>query len=169
MINVQRKLVLAAIAVTLGIAGSVSYAFDQSSVDNMEQVVISIKTNPLKDPEPACVALQIGINLLMDLNGTVLPADKVILFPTIDGVELINPDNQINKRKKPKLDCDTPAGESTASLSQLLETFVELDGEVVICPLCANSRGITDPTQGKMGTAEDIHNLFLYADKVIDF
>jgi len=86
MINVQRKLVLAAIAVTLGIAGSVSYAFDQSSVDNMEQVVISIKTNPLKDPEPACVALQIGINLLMDLNGTVLPADKVILFPTIDGV-----------------------------------------------------------------------------------
>ncbi len=142
----------------------------------MEQVVISIKTDPLKDPEPSCVALQIGINLLLGVVPvdntfvSVTPADSVILFPTIEGVELINPDNQINKRKKPKPVCDTPAGENTASLAGLLQTFVDLEGsKVVICPLCASSRGITEPTQGTMGNAEEIHNLFLFADKVIDF
>ena len=41
--------------------------------------------------------------------------------------------------------------------------------EVLICPLCSASRGITDPTQGKDASAEEIHNLFLFADKVIDF
>lgn len=175
MKNVSRKLILGVIAVALSTAGSISYAEDQSSVDELEQVVISIKTDPLKDPEPACIALQIGMNLLMDtvpVNGNYIPVirvDKVTLFPTIGGVELINPDNQINKRKKPKLDCDTPAGENTASLAQLLLGFVQLGGDVVVCPLCADSRGITEPTQGKMGNAEDIHNLFLYADKVIDF
>lgn len=174
MMRVSGNLLLAA-AVTLSAAGSVSYAADLSSGDGIEQVVISIKTDPLKDPEPSCVALQIGINLLLgqvpvgDNFVPVIPADSVILFPTVEGVELINPDNQINKRKKPKLVCDTPAGENTASLAGLLQTFVDLGGDVVICPLCASSRGITEPTQGIMGNAEDIHNLFLFADKVIDF
>jgi hypothetical protein len=175
MMRVSGNLLLAAAALTLSAAGSVSYAADVSSGDGFEQVVISIKTDPLKDPEPSCVALQIGMNLLMDVVPvgntfvSVTPADSVILFPTVEGVELINPDNQINKRKKPKLVCDTPAGENTASLAELLQTFVDSGGEVVICPLCAISRGITEPTQGMLGNAEEIHNLFLFADKVIDF
>ena len=175
MITIVRKLILAVVAVTLSITGSVSYAEDRSSTDGFEQVVISIKSNPLKDPEPSCVAIQIGMNLLMDtvpVNGNNIPvikAERVILFPTIDGVELINPDNRINKPKNPKLVCDTPGGENTASLSQLLNGFVGLGGEIVICPLCADSRGIDEPTLGAKGNAEDIHNLFLYADKVIDF
>ena len=177
MIITFRQLVLTVIAVTLGIAGTASYAEGQSSEDGIEQVVISVKTNPLKDPEPSCIALQIGMNLLMDTvpvdgnNIPVIKTDRVILFPTIDGVELVNPDNRINRPKNPKPVCDTPAGENTASLSQLMHGFVGLGGEIVICPLCAESRGITEEnkTMGKMGNAEDIHNLFLYADKVIDF
>jgi hypothetical protein len=170
-----RKLLFATIALALGVAGSVGSALGASSEDGIEQVAISIKTNPLTDPEPSCVALQIGINLLLTevpVGGSlvpVTPADRVVLFPTVDGVELVNPDNQINKRKKPKLVCDTPNGENTASLVGLLQNFVDLGGEVLICPLCANSRGITDPTQGRNANAQEIHDLFLFADKVIDF
>jgi sulfur relay (sulfurtransferase) complex TusBCD TusD component (DsrE family) len=171
MIKASKNVLLAVTAVTLSIVGSTSFALDQSSMDGMEQVVISIRTDPLKDPEPACVALQIGMNLLMANVGVqVIPADRVSLFLTIDGVELVNPDNQINKRKKPKFVCNTPAGENTASLAGLLEEFVNMEGsEVLICPLCSDSRGITDPTQGKDASAEEIHNLFLFADKVIGF
>jgi hypothetical protein len=44
-----------------------------------------------------------------------------------------------------------------------------LGGEVVTCPLCAERREITEPTYGVIGDGVDIHNLFLYGDKVIDF
>jgi len=56
-----------------------------------------------------------------------------------------------------------------------------MDGEIVICPLCAFSRGIgteemveagmaeVEPTRGFIGGGVDIHNLFIDADKVIDF
>jgi sulfur relay (sulfurtransferase) complex TusBCD TusD component (DsrE family) len=170
MIKTSRYVLLAVAAVTLSFIGSVSYALDQSSMDNAEQIVISIRTDPLK--EPACVALQIGMNLLMPVvdEVAVIPADTVTLFLTIDGVELVNPDNQINKRKKPKLDCNTPAGENTASLAGLLQKFASMPGAgVLICPLCSSSRGITEPTQGKDATADEINNLFLFAGKVIDF
>lgn len=167
------------IAASLAIAGSVSYAAPggskgaggwEPSADHMESVVISLHTNPLTDPEPACVALQIGINLLMDtipVAGNpipVTPADEVILFTTTDGVELINPENDFSEAV-----CDTPAGPESRSLNQLLMGFVSLGGEAVACPLCAKRRGITDPTYGFIGDGVDIHNLFLFGDKVIDF
>ena len=63
MIKASKNVLLAVTAVTLSIVGSTSFALDQSSMDGMEQVVISIGSDPLKDPEPACVALQIGRNL----------------------------------------------------------------------------------------------------------
>ena len=100
------SLLFATAALALGVAGSVGNAVAASSEDGVEQVVISIKTNPLTDPEPSCVALQIGINLLLTEvpvgtgSVAVTPADRVVLFPTVDGVELVNPDSPINKRPK---------------------------------------------------------------------
>ena len=52
---------------------------------------------------------------------------------------------------------------------RLLAQFVDMGGEVVLCPLCTQARGIDEPTQGEDATAVEIHNLFLFADKVIDF
>ena len=114
------------------------------------------------------------MNLLMsDLNGDeiddVVPADDVTLFLTTGGVELVNPHNSIYNRTKPKPVCTTPDGVNTASLQALLQGFKMRGGKVMICPLCATSRGITEPTAGEPGTAVGIHNLFLYADKVITF
>jgi hypothetical protein len=180
-VNPLIKLTVAAAAAWLTLAGSTSYAAPgqskgaggwEPSADHMESIVIAIKTDPLVDPEPACVALQIGINLLMDtipVQGnyfSVTRADEVTLFPTIGGVELINPDNDLALAQPV---CDTPAGPSSGSLAELLQGFVNLGGEVVVCPLCATRRGITEPTYGIMGNGVDIHNLFLEGDKVIDF
>jgi hypothetical protein len=140
-------------------------------VDRLESVVITLKTDPVEDPEPACIALQIGINLLLsEVPGqpnetvSVKPADRVVLFPTLDGVELVNPATDLSP-----MDCDTPSGLNTASLQGLLTRFTGLGGEVQSCPLCANRRLIAAPTFGTIATGEDIHNLFLYADKVIPF
>lgn len=177
----QKKIIITSTLCALVLAASASYAnppkpigslkWAEPSVDRLESVVITLKTDPLEDPEPACIALQIGINLLLsEVPGqpgetvSVTPADRVVLFPTLDGVELVNPTTDL----KPP-DCDTPLGLNTASLKGLLTRFTGLGGEVRSCPLCANQRDITVPTFGTIATGEDIHNLFLYADKVIPF
>ena len=148
----------------------------EPSADHVESVVISVKTDPLVDPEPACVALQIGMNLLMDsievkdnagavIDIPVTPADEVILFPTIGGVELVDPTN-------PELFddvCLTPGGQK--SLDFLLGAFVSMGGEVISCPLCLIKRGIAfdSVSPGVVADGVMIHDLFLYADKLIDF
>jgi hypothetical protein len=167
-----KNILSAALFAALTVPTTLSFADDglEPSVDSQETVVISLAADPQKGPEkaePACVALQIGMNLLMDnLGGVeVTPADSVILFLTLDGVELV-------ARDYSKLDCRTPAGPNAASLSGLLNKFVnDLGGEVVICPLCWAERGYVDgdQTHGIVGDAFDIHDLFLHADKVIDF
>ena len=183
MINVQRKLVFAAIVACLTTVSSVSYAAPggskgtggwEPSADHLESAVISLHTDPLVDPEPACVALQIGMNLLMDtinVDGNhipVTPADEVTLFATTGGVQLINPKNDLAE-----IDCEVPVSEELpegkAPLDQLLKDFVSLGGEVVVCPLCARTRKISEPTYGNMGSGPEIHDLFLYGDKVINF
>jgi hypothetical protein len=155
----------------------------EPSADHLESVVISIKSDPLVDPEPACVALQIGINLLSDTikppaaGVPVVPADEVILFPTLAGVEVVNPNNGT-----PGGDADdplnaadclsvTPDGNPTfVSLNGLLQRFDSLGGQVVTCPLCKATRFPDDaPNFGIVGNGVDIHYLFLNADKVIDF
>ena len=155
---------------------------DVSSSDGFESVVIALKTNPIRDPEAACVALQIGMNLLMDLDGTVGPADRVVLFPTLDGVEIVSDRMAMrgtlpNGKPKPypaHLYCTTPSGE--VPLPELVYGFVNMpNAEVVVCPLCWNTRySGEDPLYSdletvRVGNGVDIHNLFLYADKVIDF
>lgn len=177
----HKKIMLTAALFAFALAGSTSYAkppkptgplkWLEPSVDRLESVVITVKTDPLEDPEPACIAIQIGINLLLsEVPGqpgeTVLvtPADRVVLFPTLDGLELVNPLTDLKQK-----DCDTPSGLNTGSLQGLLNRFIQLGGEVQSCPLCANRRDITKPTFGTIATGEDIHDLFLYADKVIPF
>ena len=170
----SKSIFVAALA-SFAFLASTGNALAVSSEDGVEDVLIALHTDPTRDPEPACVAPQIGINLLLPevpvggVNVPVTPADSVKLFLTTGGVELINPNNNIYKRAKPKAVCDTPAGPKTATLQQLLTGFVANGGEVVICPLCADARGITDPVVGAKANAEGIHNLFLFADKVIDF
>ena len=175
-----KKTLLAGLFLGLAAATSGGYAGDdrgsgfwkpfEPSVDGQENIVISLSSDPTVDAEPACVALQIGMNLLMDdLNGAtdggkVTPADRVVLFVTLDGVYLVAPDSNLSEQK-----CLTSGG--LKPLSGILSQFVTNGGEVVVCPLCWSERGYVGqaPTYGTVADAFDIHSLFLYADKVITF
>ena len=140
-----------------------------------EDIVIALKSNPLVDPEPACVAVQIGINLLSEIDGT--SADRVTLFPTLDGVEIVGermlPNEELpNGRMKnypPHLDCLTPSG--YVPLPVVLANFAAKEGaEIIVCPLCWGARYPGEmPIYGSVGNASSIHSLFLDASKVIDF
>jgi hypothetical protein len=151
----------------------------EPSVDQRESVVVSLATDPQQDPEAACVALQIGMNLLMndldqDGEADAIPADDVTLFVTLDGVYLVAPDLDFGSTL-----CTTPKNEK--SLADLLQGFQNAGGEVLVCPLCWKDRGygpdpsttpptpLTPPASGGVANAFDIHELFLYADKVISF
>jgi hypothetical protein len=148
----------------------------EPSVDGEENVVISLSADPTQNPEPACVAVQIGINLLLDdLNGdmdggNVTPVDSVTLFATLDGVQLLNP---VNVGDIELAECTTPGVKE--SLHNLVNRFVAEGGEIVICPLCWKDRKLLGeveepPTYDAVkATPFDIHDLFRYADKIISF
>ncbi|NNJ97536.1 MAG: hypothetical protein HKP12_10285 [Gammaproteobacteria bacterium] len=163
------------------LAASPNYADDddhkgREEKDDGEYVAITLKTDPRHDSEAACVALQLGMNLLSpivpDATNTltsVEPAEKVVLFPTLGGVELVNTDTDLNA-----LICQVPgeSGLKDAPLAKVLEGFIMAGGEVIVCPLCAYSRFIYDyelPHYASMGNGESIHELFIDADKVLSF
>lgn len=155
----------------------------EPSADHLESVVISLNSDPLVDEEPACVALQLGINLLSNtimpppIGIPVVPADEVVLFPTVGGVEIVNPANGKPDEPDGLLNKElclsfTPEGEPTAvSLNQLLQRFTSLGGFIEVCPLCKAKRfPDEDPNfHAPVSNGVDIHNLFLFADKVITF
>ena len=194
MINLSKVLMIAAVSVFLSITTTLSNAGPgksngvggwEPSADQKETIVVSLKTDPTSGEsieeireaaEPACIALQIGTNLLKDMvmvgdnNVPVTPADSVTLFTTLGGVQLVNPDEEKQAILDDETVCFAPyPGGLFQSLNQLLDKFVNNGGEIVVCPLCAITRGIMPEPPATMGNAEDIHNLFLYADKVIDF
>jgi hypothetical protein len=142
----------------------------EPSVDREETVVVSLATDPGFESEPACVAVQIATNLLSsDLNGDdtggeVTPADSVVLFLTLNGVELVAPDSDFSGTF-----CVTP-GEDEA-LSTLLGRLVDKGAEVLVCPLCWKDRypGQAPEFDAVVASPFDIHDLFLYADKILSF
>lgn len=182
MFRQSRKLVLAATVFAMTVASSASYADDEDhhqDRDDSEYVAITLGTSPVPtrhDPEAqeaACVALQLGMNLLSpivpDSTNTptaVEPADRVVLFPTLGGVELINPHTDLTT-----LMCKTPGehGLEDISLAKVLAGFVAAGGEIIVCPLCAYARNIFEPSYGTMGSGVSIHELFIDADKVLSF
>lgn len=161
----------------------------EPSVDGLESVVVSIKSSPITEVEEdvwvaeeegeegACIAVQIGMNLLMEElpnsegeSVTVPPADEVILFLTLGGVEAVGPNI---------LGADPAPMCGSTELTELIENFAAMEGaDVVVCPLCWNRRfgqcnpadvETTCPNTGDVADPVDIHDLFLYADKILDF
>lgn len=177
-----RRILSATLFAALAVPMSLGYASDdddrrggfwkalEPSVDREETVVVSLATDPRENSEAACVALQIAMNLLKsDLNGDdpggkVRPVDSLTLFLTLDGVELVAPGSDFSDTW-----CVTPGEEKT--LSELLGNFANMEADIVVCPLCWKDRypGQTPEYDAIVATAFDIHDLFLYADKVLGF
>jgi hypothetical protein len=181
-------LALAFASSTQGAPGKSKAGGWEPSADHVEDVVISVKTDPLEDPEAACVAIQIGINLLSDdLNGDdpggqVTPADDVTLFLTLGGVNVLSPRVMTPEPQEAGPLCfsfDKNGIPITPPLSALIDRFWLEGGNIMVCPLCWFSRypdelPVPPPSSDVapaelIGNGAGIHDLFLKADKVIDF
>ena len=179
MFNQSRKIIIASTIFTLSLASTASYADDderkgrQDRDDGDEYIAITLQTDPTVDSEAACVALKLGANLLSssvpDGTGTmtsVEPAEKVVLFPTLGGVQLVNPDTDLSL-----YECNVLG--TPEKLDTVLNDYISAGGEIIVCPLCAFERNpqlgtwVTDDVS--MGNGVSIHELFIDADKVIDF
>ncbi len=133
------------------------------SAGDAQDIVISLKSNPMSNPEMACLAVTFARSLSAAAN--------ITLFVTLDGVSLADDSVVSSKRFK----CDTPWGE--ISLIENLETFLAGNANnMVVCPICWKSRyGDELPDYGVLpGTtegvpAEAIGKMVLDADKILDF
>ena len=140
--------------------------------------------------EAACIAVQIAKNLaaskVKEGDGTVVevtPADEVSLFLTLGGVRIVGteipyePMCEDAANEDPGVPCDgtmdgVPNCGSRSLIGHLDDFVNKLGGEVVVCPLCWFSRyemGVDEPIYGNIAGAVGIHDLFLYADKVMEF
>jgi len=121
-----------------------------------QDIVITLKLNPMSQPEAACLSVTLARSLKGGAN--------VTLFPTLDGVAL--GDSKVVSSRRFK--CNTPWGE--ISLQENLDAF--LDGNpdnMVICPLCWTERyGDQQPDYGVLDS-QAVGALLLNAEKIIDF
>jgi len=124
-----------------------------------QDIVISLKLNPMSQPEAACLS----VTLARSLKGGD-PSANVTLFPTLDGVAL-GDSSVVNSRR---FKCNTPWGE--ISLQENLETFLNGNpNNMVICPLCWTERyGDQQPDYGVLNPPA-VGALLLNAEKIIDF
>ena len=134
------------------------------SAADPQDVVVSLKTNPRRNLEQACLA----VTFARSLAGN--PNSNITLFVTLDGVALAK-ERVIKKRR---LKCVTPWGE--VSLKEHLETFINGDNNaMVICPICWKERygdklpdyGVLPGAEGVPGTA--IGKMIFNADKILGF
>lgn len=134
------------------------------SVGELQDIMISLKSNPMSNPETACLAVTFANSLSGSAN--------VTLFVTLDGVTLADASVTRSRRFK----CDTPNGQ--ISLRENLETFIDGNhNNMVVCPLCWMSRYGDEelPDYGVLpGSAdgtprEAIGKMVLDADKILDF
>ena len=167
-------LILGIVAVGLFQPVNADWTFNSGggvSAGDPQDVMISLKSNPMSHPEMACLA----VTFARSLSGA--PFANVTLFVTLDGVSLADASVVSSKRFK----CETPWGE--ISLIENLEMFLTSEGTVdanqnhmVVCPICWKSRyGDELPDYGVLpGTTENvpkeaIGKMVFDADKILDF
>ena len=145
------------------------------SAADAQDVVVSMKVNPKRNLEQACLAITFGRSL------SAKPNANITLFVTLDGVALAK-ERVIKKRR---LKCVTPWGE--VSLKENLEAFLnENQNRMVVCPICWKERyGDDIPDFGVLPVSDDVTDLdgnddhivsnkaigtmMFNADKILDF
>lgn len=167
MSSINTRLFVALLAVFIVVASPTAVAQDADK----QKIVISLQEDPLSgDPEPACVALQLGTGLLMSENA------EVTIFATLGGVGIANKAATKSTRLCEKVSREGKLLEP-AELSDVLNAYLKADGEILACPLCWVVRyGDLSGSQGQMigGGQGAVYStspvpLLLQADKVIDY
>lgn len=153
----------------VGTGGGVSMGLPQD-------IVVTLKTNPRKNPEAACLAVTFA--RMSQMGGA-----NVTLFPTLDGVALGNKKVVAGKRHR-HFKCSVPTTmepDGEISLKDNLNAFLAGNSDnMVICSLCWVERygdkppdyGILPPECTSPGIPFEcmaIMKMTLDADKVFDF
>ena len=127
-------------------------------VASLQDVVVSLKVNPLTNPEQACLAVTLARALK---RGTT----NVTLFATLDGVAL----GDAKIVGNPKFRCTVTTAGDELSLEENLEAFLGgNDYNMLICPICwAERYGSTVPPD--YGVYVSPVNMLLNADKILDY
>jgi sulfur relay (sulfurtransferase) complex TusBCD TusD component (DsrE family) len=127
-----------------------------SNTDNQD-VVVSLKVNPLTNPEQACLAVTLARALK---RGTT----NVTLFATLDGVAL----GDAKIVGNPKFRCTvTPAGDELSLEENLSAFLADNPRNMVICPICWVERyGSAIPDYGAYTSPVP---MLLRADKILDY
>lgn len=156
-------------AIGASVATSSALAGPPGSMGKGENIVVSLQTSPFLNAEPACVGIQIATNLLSDVGGQATPASSVTLFVTLQGVDAVSPRMELPDPQPVELYCT--AGAEDKVLPEVINDFVNAGGKILVCPLCWNTRyrGEQPLFGAEVGDPVTVHNLFLQADKVIDF
>ena len=170
MFNKFRKVFILAVGITtFGLFQSVNadWEVDTGVIlwNAPQDVVISLKSNPMSNPEMACLAVTFARSLALHpkYSGT----SNVTLFVTLDGVSLAD-DSVVSSRR---FKCDTPWGE--ISLIDNLDAFMrENKNNMVVCPICWKARyGTTPPDYGYLPGKGDtaVLDMIMGAEKILDF
>jgi hypothetical protein len=157
-----------------------------STAGKKQDIVITLKLDPVEHPDAACLAVTLARSLRGDFSQDGARATKakrptktnVTLFPTLDGVTIgdadVVSDPEIGK-------CATPEGQIT--FQENLEDFLCDTGNrddcpypddlnmnnLVECPLCWSERYPDQmPDYGVLNPAA-VNDVLLNAEKVIDF
>lgn len=164
MFNKFRKVFILAVGIaTFGLFQSVNADWE---IDTDQDIVISLQSNPMTDPERACLA----VTFARMLSGGA-PSANVTLFVTLDGVSLADGNDQVFEAQ---FKCTVPESMATGgeiTLKDHLELFLgspKKSDDMVVCPLCWNSRyGSAVPFYG-VKTA-NIKTMIFNAEKILDF
>ena len=142
-----------------------------ASADSKQTIVMSFAEDALTgDPEPACVALQLGTGLIMSGNA------DVTIFATLGGVTIGSKDALDSTRLCEKVSQDGKL-QDPAPLSQVLTKYLDVGGAILVCPLCWVARygdlpgsggDLIPPGKGNVKVASPVP-LLLSADKVIHY
>jgi hypothetical protein len=142
-----------------------------ASAQDQQSIVISFAEDALTgDPEPACVALQLGTGLIKS------GAAEVTIFATLGGVTIGSKDALDSTRLCEQV---SPQGklQDPMELGEVLTNYLDSGGAILVCPLCWVARygdlpgsggDLIPPGQGNVYPANPIP-LFLNADKVIHY
>lgn len=128
----------------------------QSIVIKLDEFTKGTWSQSANEWHPVCMALGLGSNLLGAKK-----KPQVTLFLNLEGVYLADVMETLSDKQ-----C------GMKSLDTLWTDFQSVGGQIMVCPGCAKTAGLTeaDLREGaKMGDHESVGNLFLDAQKVIDY
>ena len=150
-----------------------------------QSIVISLQSDPLKNQEPACVTLQLGMGILKSRargQGDTGDDDEVTIFATLDGVGIANekvmarPELSVAPAKFCKTVSQGGALLDPVPLPEMLDRYLAAGGKILACPLCWVIK-FGDLAQSMVDLIDYDDQvyidspvpLFLRADKVIDY